>query len=48
MTPLFVVENESSANEIFKTLECFSKYSNFKENKNKYEIASKGVKNKKM
>jgi len=41
----FFIKNESSAKEIFKTFEIFSKYSGLKVNKSKCEIAGIGVKN---
>ena len=40
----FFIKNESSAIEIFKTFESFSKYSGLKVNKSKCEIAGIGVK----
>ena len=40
----FFIKNESSAKEIFKTFEIFSKYSGLKVNKSKCEIAGIGVK----
>ena len=40
----FFIKNESSAIEIFKTFEFFSKYSGLKVNKSKCEIAGIGVK----
>ena len=40
----FFIKNESSAKEIFKTFEIFSKYSGLKVN-NKCEIAGIGVEN---
>ena len=41
----FFIKNKSSAKEIFKTFEIFSKYSGLKVNKSECEIAGIGVKN---